>query len=299
MALRQLRIAVAKPDSGVIGGFERVVAQVVSWLRMQGHLVRVLTVRTDVPIEDTLRLAPSRRLERAAPAYLAHLSQLAAFRRLDVSDADLVISTQPPSQGTQHDRHLALFYHHDRNFYDLSELTAKAGMVDDPELHRELSTLVQAADRPGMSAVTQFVAPSKSVQNRLRRFNGIERVLPFHAGLGSALEPSPYLDRGEHSHVLCVSRHEFPKRTELFVAAAHQMPELDVVCVGAGSLLSRAQQLDHHLGGGASIEPEDLWCRPAEARFPRLGPRAPAGSVFSATCFAASSPSSIARPVAW
>src|SRR4249919_3640603 len=141
MTVAPLRIAVAKPDSGVIGGFERVVHRVVGWLRSQGHLVRVVTIRTDLPIDAALGLVPSKALERAAPDYLTHIAQLNAFRRLDLSDADLVISTQPPSQAIRHDRHLALFYHHDRRFYDLSELMIRSRMVADAELHRELSSL--------------------------------------------------------------------------------------------------------------------------------------------------------------
>jgi hypothetical protein len=96
----------------------------------------------------------------------------------------VVISTQPPSQGIRHDRHLALFYHHDRAFYDLTELMIRSRMVADAELHRELSSLVREADKPGMDGVRQFVVPSMTVQERLRRFNGVPRVLPFHAGLG-------------------------------------------------------------------------------------------------------------------
>lgn len=272
MSTEALRVAVAKPDAGVIGGFERVVQRVVRWLRAQGHEVRVVSVRTDLPVESTIGALPSKQLQRASPAFIAHLSQLTAFRRLDLSDADVVISTQPPSQGIRHDRHLALFYHHDRAFYDLAELMIRSGMVADAELHRELSSLVREADKPGMDGVRQFVVPSMTVQDRLRRFNGVPRVLPFHAGLGQALGPlSPDADR-DRSHVLCVSRHEFPKRTELFVASAHLVPEVPSVCVGAGALLGRVQQLDRYLDRGASIPPEELWLRPTSASMPRMGP---------------------------
>src|SRR5690349_19583678 len=187
MTTAPLRVAVAKPDAGVVGGFERVVQRIVRWLRSQGHQVRVVTVRTDLPIETTIGALPSKALQRASPTFIAHLSQLTAFRRLDLRDADVVISTQPPSQAVRHDRHLALFYHHDRVFYDLSELMIKAGLVGDAELHRELSGLVREADRPGLDAVRQFVVPSLTVQDRLRKFNGVQRVLPFHAGLGQTL----------------------------------------------------------------------------------------------------------------
>ena len=53
---------------------------------------------------------------------------------------------------------------------------------------------------------------------------------------------------GGRRHVLCVSRHEFPKRTELFVEAAQHLDQWPAVCVGDGSRLAsireRARQAD-------------------------------------------------------
>ena len=289
--MRPQQIAIVKPDSGVIGGFERVVQHVARWLRSQGHVVRVLTVRTDTGPDVAFGLVPTRALERAAPEYITHMTQLAAFRRLDLRDADVVISTQPPSQAVRHDRHIALFYHHDRIFYDLEDLMIRSGAVDDPDLHRELSALVREADAPGLAGVSQFLVPSQTVRERLRRFNRVQRVLPFYAGLGhtptaldavsaSASAPSGTsgtsgssgepADNGRR-HVLCVSRHEFPKRTELFVAAAHQLPEVPAICVGTGDRLGFVQRIDRHLDRGATIAAEELWCREPAGRLPLPG----------------------------
>ena len=283
--MRPLKIAIVKPDSGVVGGFERVVQRVSRWLRAQDHVVRVLTVRTDIEPDAAFGLVPTRALERAAPAYITHMTQLAAYRRLDLREADVVISTQPPSHGVRHDRHVALFYHHDRIFYDLEDLMIRSGSVDDPDLHRELSSLVREADAPGLAGVGQFLVPSQTVRERLRTFNRIQRVLPFYAGLGhapGAFDPTPAgvsaasggagepADDGRR-HVLCVSRHEFPKRTELFVAAAHQLPEVPAICVGSGNRLGFVQRIDRHLDRGATIEAEDLWCREPAGRLPLPG----------------------------
>jgi glycosyltransferase involved in cell wall biosynthesis len=283
--VRPLQIAIVKPDFGVIGGFERVVQRVSRWLRSQGHVVRVLTVRSDLGPDVAFGLVPTRALERAAPAFITHMAQLAAFRRLDLRDADVVISTQPPSHAVRHDRHVALFYHHDRIFYDLEDLMIRSGSVDDPDLHRELSSLVREADAPGLAGVGQFLVPSQTVRERLRKFNRVQRVLPFYAGLGHApaLDPTPApapparpgtsaepADDGRR-HVLCVSRHEFPKRTELFVAAAHQLPEVPAICVGSGNRLGFVQRIDRHLDRGATIEAEELWCREPAGRLPLPG----------------------------
>lgn len=276
--MKPQQIAIVKPDSGVVGGFERVVQRVARWLRAQGHVVRVLTVRTDTGPDVAFGLVPTRALERAAPAYITHMTQLAAFRRLDLREADIVISTQPPSQAVRHERHVALFYHHDRIFYDLEDLMIRSSSVDDPDLHRELSALVREADAPGLVGVSQFLVPSQTVRERLRRFNRVQRVLPFHAGLGhsptvldSGPTSSPDSAENNRRHVLCVSRHEFPKRTELFVAAAHQLPELPAICVGSGNRLGFVQRIDRHLDRGATIEAEELWCREPAGRLPLPG----------------------------
>jgi glycosyltransferase involved in cell wall biosynthesis len=211
------------------------------------------------------------------------MAQLAASRRLDLRDADIVISTQPPSHAVRHDRHVALFYHHDRIFYDLEDLMIKSSSVDDPDLHRELSSLVREADAPGLAGVAQYLVPSQTVRERLRKFNRVQRVLPFYAGLGHApaLDPTPAPPApagtsgapadDARRHVLCVSRHEFPKRTELFVAAAHQLPEVPAICVGSGNRLGFAQRIDRHLDRGATIEAEELWCREPAGRLPLPG----------------------------
>ena len=70
MSSAPLRVTVAKPDAGVIGGFERVVQRVVRWLRAQGHEVRVVSLRTDLPVESTIGALPSKQLQRASPAFI-------------------------------------------------------------------------------------------------------------------------------------------------------------------------------------------------------------------------------------
>ena len=256
-----LRIAIVKPEAGVIGGFERVVQRVAYWLRSQGHAVRVMAIRSDLPPGAILGRTPSSALERAAPAFVTHLTLLAAFSRVDLSDVDLVISTLPPSHAVTHRRHLALFYHHDRMFYDLCDLIAGSGYVPDAELHLELAQLVRDADASSLAAVTRFLIPSRTVADRLHRYNGVDAVLPFHAGLGWHPAERPVDVRTGQGTMLCVSRHELPKRTELFVASAHELPELRAVCVGTGTRFRSVQALDRRRSAGLEIDFDDAWRR--------------------------------------
>ena len=71
----------------------------------------------------------------------------------------------------------------------------------------------------------------------------------FHAGVGVGddAEPVPATPPGA-GPVLSISRMEFPKRSELAVAAAHLLPHQPVALVGTGSREPWVRHLDHVLG---------------------------------------------------
>jgi glycosyltransferase involved in cell wall biosynthesis len=119
-----------------------------------------------------------------------------------------------------------------------------------------------------MDGVKRFSVPSRSVQKRLRDFNRVDRVIPFHPGVTSRhAEPGVAEAAGRH-HVLCVSPHELPRRTELFVQAAHLLSGLTAVCVGEGSRLEWARRVDRSLDRVSAVDPEMLWRRPPDGSLP-------------------------------
>ena len=241
-----MRIALVKPDHGVIGGFELVLREIGHWLRTQGHDLNVISVRADAAAETALGVRPSRELQRRAPEFVRHVTLVAAFRRLELADFDLVLSTQPPSYAVRHDRNLCLFYHHNRWFYDLADLARPADIVDDDALHVELTSIIRALDNHCFDEVKTFLVPSRTVEDRLIRFNGIERVMPFQA---AAVSRPRGRRRSARRHILCVSRHEIPKRTELFVEASRFFGPWTAVCVGDGSRRIAIQESDTRRGG--------------------------------------------------
>ncbi|MDY7105249.1 MAG: glycosyltransferase family 4 protein [Actinomycetota bacterium] len=273
-----MRIAVVKPDHGTVGGFELVVRRVVRHLRSVGHEVRIVTVRADLDPDRALGRPVPDELRRRAPEFVDYLGLVATFRAVDLSGEDLVISTQPGSFAVRHERHLALFYHHYRLFYEFAPLLASAGLVRDPDLHLELASVVRELDDECLAGVGRFCVPSRTVADRLDRYNGIDRVSPFHAGIGLAATAEPAERPGPGEHVLCVSRHEFPKRTELFAAAARGFGELPAVCVGAGSRIDWVRRIDELARSTTDVEPERLW-RARNHGDPPLPGRSPAGIV--------------------
>lgn len=266
-----IKVAVLKPDHGPIGGFERVVYRIEEILEGAGFDV----TRHTVDLVGIDAIARSRSLEGrvidSQREFLTYLHGRDRFDGISTSVYDLVISTSPPSYTHRHRAHLALFYHHHRIFYDLEAEYIAAGFAADGATHTHAAGLVRGLDRDRLDAVTTFLCPSQSVASRLKRFNGRDHTFPFQAGMGIELDRTqdnlsllPGTPRPKHG-ALCVSRHEFPKRVELLVAAAHLLDEaIPVTVTGTGGRLAYARDLDRRITTGtATVETSsdaDLWC---------------------------------------
>jgi glycosyltransferase involved in cell wall biosynthesis len=259
-----MRIAIVKPDYGIVGGFELVVGRIADELRARGHIVDWLYV--DVP---SLGRAPfgaevPDHVWQKQPEFFRYVALVDAFDALDTRGYDFVLSTQPPSFAVRHPRHLALFSHHLRIYYDLSDVYVAAGLADDVSLHRSAEQRVRAIDDRAFEQPRWILAASEVVAERLHHFNGLTKVGVYHAGVGV---PSAGAEVVSHDGPpLCVSRHEFPKRTELFVHALKLLPDVPGDMVGGGGRLDFACNLDARLSQpGVDLDrlaPEDLWmCR--------------------------------------
>ena len=138
-----------------------------------------------------------------------------------------MISTQPPSFAIQHERHVSVFSHHHRIYYDLEDAHVAAGFADEL-LHRKIASAVRELDQPLFEGVSRFLAASEEVAGRLERFNGLsENVDVYHAGVAFRGDEPAGRDarHGDDWYAICVARHEFPKRSELFIQALKYLPE--------------------------------------------------------------------------
>jgi glycosyltransferase involved in cell wall biosynthesis len=247
-----MRIAIVKPDFGQAGGFELVLDRIAAHLDAQGHDLAWLLIDGG---QARRQFAPrvGSKLRDCAPEFVNYLALVDAARRLDAHRADMVISSQPPSFAVEHPRHLSVFYHHNRIFYDLDEVARRARVVDERSQPHAVA-LVRGLDQPMLDAVTYILAGSEDVAQRLATYNArTERVGIFHAGLGVHPAETP---RYRPGYPLCVSRHEFPKRTELFVQAMKLLPDLTGAAVGSGGRLGYVQRLDARLT--ADLAPANL-----------------------------------------
>lgn len=283
-----LRVVVVKPDWGVRGGAEVVVERMEAVLRGDGHRVEHRTLAVHALPRTPFRVGLPERAWNAVPELFRYLAILEAVERLDVRGADLVVSTHAPSFAVDHPRHLSLFFHHLRVFYDLDDVFVASGLAGDGDLHSAARDRVRALDQPRLERVAWFSPNSEVTAARLVRFNGLSNATVHHAGSDAAgrLGCSGYTAGRERVQagsgslppgrgaVLCVGRSEFSKRTELFVAAMHLLTGRSAVLAGAGGRWPFVVHLDRRLAAEmiepATLTDADLWLNRGEVP---AGPR--------------------------
>lgn len=261
-----MRIGIAKPDYGITGGFELVMQRIEAELTRRGHDVDWLLVDVARVPRNPFGVEVTDRVWSAQPEFFRYLALVDAFAHLDASGHDLLLTTQPPSFAAEHPHHLALFSHHLRIYYDLSEAYVAAGLAADIGLHQAAQRNVREVDDHYLARPGWVLAASEFVQERLRSFNGLLNVGVYHAGVGVPEGAAQPQDDRPGLAPLCVSRHEFPKRTELFVHALKLLPDLEGDMVGGGGRLEFVRNLDARLSQpGADLDhlaASDLWlCR--------------------------------------
>jgi glycosyltransferase involved in cell wall biosynthesis len=264
-----MRIGIAKPDLGYVGGYERVIERIALELHRLDH--EITWLRLDAVNVDRLPYGVPlpRHVAPELWEFQRYVALMQSFGELDTSSFDLMISTQPPSFAVEHERHLSVFSHHHRIYYDLADAHVKAGFAD-PELHGVISEAVRRLDQPPLARVKTFLAASEEVQSRLERFNGLrDNVLVYHAGVAfrEAL-PDNAADPRSGDYAICVTRHEFPKRGELFVHALKYLRPFRGVIVGGGSRLSWLRELDTRLNASGidldALKDEEVWLNRGE-----------------------------------
>lgn len=264
-----MRIGIVKPDWGFTGGFELVARRVALHLARQGHEVEWELVPVAALPPDPFGVAVDEPVRQRAWEAFRYLAMVEAFRAVDTSRFDVVLTTQPPSFVTPHPRRLALFYHHLRIYYDLSEAYVASGFTDATD-HATAQAAVHTVDAHYVPQVVHWLAGSESVADRLRLYHDItEPVGLFHAGsdLAEAQLRVPAGDRFDAP--LCVSRHEWAKRTELFTVAMAHLRPLRGVAVGSGGRLPFVRDLDARLAAPGvdldALDDRSVWLNPGAA----------------------------------
>lgn len=201
----------------VRGGAELLVRQLVGELRTRGFEAE----RVSVPF----KWYPKKEI----------LPHAAAWRLLDLEESngrpvDLVIATKFPTYFVRHPRKVCWLVHQHRAAYEL------AGTVYSDFGHDEqdvgIKERLMALDEQMLGECVGRYSISRTVTERLRRFNGLDSTPLYHPpALASRLAPGKY-----GSYVLSVARLEGNKRIDLAVRAlALVPPPTSLVVVGEGT----------------------------------------------------------------
>lgn len=201
----------------VRGGAELLVRQLVDQLRARGFDADRVSVPFKWYPKDEI---------------LAHA---AAWRLLDLTESngrpvDLVIGTKFPSYFARHPRKVCWLVHQHRAAYEL------AGTIYSDFGHDErdvgLQSQLLALDEQMLGECVGRYTISRTVTDRLQRFNGLESTPLYHPPLlAPRLTPGP-----SSGYVLSVARLEGNKRVDLIVRAmAHVPAPVTLVLVGEGS----------------------------------------------------------------
>jgi glycosyltransferase involved in cell wall biosynthesis len=260
-----MRVGFLKPDHGGVGGFERLAERCRERLTGRGVDVDLVAfdARTRADRLHGIRIADGPRDWH--DEYFLYLTALERMDRLDLSGFDVVVASQPPSYLARHPRLVALTYHQARVFYDLADEFVAAGFAR-RRVHDAAVAQVRALDGDRIDGVHTWLTGSDEVAGRLSRWWGIEGTTPFRA----SPETEPVVDVDDHDPAgpaLCVSRHEWPKRTELVAQAAVIDGAGRYELVGGGSRLPWVR----HLVAQWAADPDRAASADAEATWRNRG----------------------------
>lgn len=211
-----------------------------------GHLViaraleaALLEAGHDAAIVTT----PSNRFGRQGSAYLANwmtdVSQTGAGKPVDQ-----VISLRFPSYAVRHPVHVSWLNHTMREYYDLwdefsSELSARGRIKE-----RVRRQLIHAADTYLLKRVTRLYAQSRTVQERLQRWNRLSSEV-----LHPPPPPRPYRAGAYGDYLFVASRLAPLKRIDLILRALAEADAAGIPMVvgGEGEDLPRLRTLAREL----------------------------------------------------
>lgn len=229
---RVLVLAVQTPFAE--GGAERHVGNLIEQLRARG----VETDRIALPLLERERFD----LVRSA----------LAWRMLDLTEiggqpVDAVIATRFPSYAVRHPNKVVWLIHQYRQAYD--QFGTRYGDFTSSEEDRRTREVIARIDRVGLTEARRVFANSRTVADRLERYNGIRSEPLYHPPpLAGRYRGGPFGD-----YVLTVGRFDAWKRTDLVVRSLPHAPAVRLTLLGRGPEEVRLRRLAADLGVAARI----------------------------------------------
>lgn len=174
------------------------------------------------------------------------LKSALAWRLLDLTEVngrkiDLVIATRFPSYLVKHPNKVVWLVHQFRQCYDLLG-TPYSELSDDRE-DRKLVQMVKSMDERALSEARRLFTLSKTVADRLERFNGLRGTLLYAPPRAAPKQ------RGHMGHyILSVGRLDSLKRVDILLQAMqHTRTPARCVLAGTGAALDDLRSLARRL----------------------------------------------------
>lgn len=240
-----MRIALVSSAAPLIQGGARLI---VEWLGQKlierGHKVESIFIPTADEPETVLQ-------------------EMATFRMLELDQGyDLAICFRPPAHMIRHRRKVCWFIHHIRQFYDLWD-TEFRGLPDTAQT-RAIRHAVIAADTAGLSEARTIFTNSRTVSDRLARFNGLASEVLYPP----LFDPGGFRFETIGDEIVSVARLEQHKRQHLLVGAlAHTRTEVRLRIAGRASDPAYVRELEAlatRLGVASRVTIEDRWIDESE-----------------------------------
>ena len=142
------------------------------------------------------------------------LDNLLSYRLLDVSEhADRLIAIRPPAHSLRHPNKVVWFIHHLRGYYDLAHTEYTS--VPDSGSGRAVAAALRRHDTACLDEARAVFTNSAVVQERLRRFNGVQSEVLYPP----LFQSERYYCGRANDEIVSVCRMEIHKRQDLLVQA--------------------------------------------------------------------------------
>jgi glycosyltransferase involved in cell wall biosynthesis len=170
-----------------------------------------------------------------------------AWRMLDLTEVggrpvDAIIATRFPSYAARHPNKIVWLIHQYRQAYDQFG-TPFSDLTSSPEDRRTREAIAQI-DRVALSEARRVFANSRTVAERLSRYNGIASEPLYHPPpLAGRFRTGPFGD-----YALSVGRFDPWKRADLLVRALPFAPSARLTLVGRGPDEERLKRIAGQLG---------------------------------------------------
>jgi len=163
-----------------------------------------------------------------SPAQL--LTQMTAYRWVNLDAADRVICFRPPAHVIEHSHKVLWFIHHIRVFYDLWNSPYR-GFPDDAK-HKALRDVLHSADTAALQEAKSIFTNSQIVGRRLKQFNGVDSEVLYPPLFHS----ERFKCQGFNDEVVYICRLEHHKRQHLLIdAMRHTQTPVRLRVCGSGS----------------------------------------------------------------